>query len=141
MHNVPLGLKVQSKKHVSDLSLMNKLMKQFWIYGALPFTLLYLLNLALVKLYILNLPKDCIFNAGGCPSGYEVPDNAFLPLALIVSAALVLLTAFNAFRVFKLTQNESNAKRTLVLRTVALAAPLIAASLFPHLTASFYAPL
>ena len=130
MHNVPLGLKVQSKKHGSDLSLMNKLMKQFWIYGALPLALLYLFNLALVKLYSSNLPKDCIFNVGGCPSGYEVPDNAFLPLALIVTAVLLLLTAFNAFRVFKLTQTESNAKITLVLRTAVLVVPLIAAGLF-----------
>jgi len=109
---------------------MNKLMKQFWIYGALPLTLLYLLNLALVKLYILNLPNDCIFNAGGCPSGYEVPDNVFLLLALIVTTILLLLTAFNAFRVFKLTQTESSAKRTLVLRTAVLVVPLIAAGLF-----------
>ena len=109
---------------------MNKLMKQFWIYGALPLTLLYLLNLALVKFYILNPPNDCIFNAGGCPSRYEVPDNAFLPLALIVTAVLLLLTAFNVFRVFKLTQTESNAKITLVLRTVVIIVPLIAASLF-----------
>ena len=105
-------------------------MKQFWIYGAIPFTLLYLLNLALAKLYILHLPNDCIFNTGGCRHGYEVPDNAFLPLALIVTAALVLLTAFNAFRVFKLTQTESSAKRTLIPRTVVIIAPLIAASLF-----------
>ena len=130
MHNVQLGLKVQSKKHVSDLSLMNKLMKQFWIYGALPLTLLYLLNLALVKLYILNLPNDCIFNSGGCPNGYEVPDNTFLPLALIVTAILLLLTIFNAFRVFKLTQTESNAKKTLVLRSVVIIVPIIAVSLF-----------
>jgi hypothetical protein len=109
---------------------MNKLMKQFWIYGALPLTLLYLLNLALVKLYILNLPNDCIFNADGCPNGYEVPGNAFLPLALIVTAILLLLTAFNAFRVFKLTQTESNAKITLVLRTAVLVVPIIAAGLF-----------
>ena len=130
MHNAPLGLKVQSKKHVSDLSLMNKLMKQFWIYGALPLTILYLLNLALVKLYILNLPNDCIFNSGGCPEGHEVPDNAVLPLALIVTAVLALLTAFNAFRVFKLTQTASIAKRALLLRTVVIIVPLIAASLF-----------
>ena len=109
---------------------MNKLMKQFWIYGALPLTLLYLLNLALVKLYILNLPNDCIFNAGGCPSGYEVPDNAFLLLALIVTTILLLLTAFNAFRVFKLTQTASIPKRALLLRTVVIIVPLIAASLF-----------
>ena len=109
---------------------MNKLMKQFWIYGALTLTLLYLLNLAFVKLYILNLPNDCIFNAGGCPSGYEVPDNAFLPLALIVTAVLLLLTASNALRVFKLTQTESNAKITLVLRTAVLVVPLIAVGLF-----------
>ena len=130
MHNVQLGLKVQSKKHVSDLSLMNKLMKQFWIYGALPLTVLYLLNLALVKLYILNLPNDCIFNAGGCPHGYEVPDNAFLPIALIVTAALILLTAFNAFRVFKLTQTGLNAKSKFVFRAAVLAIPIIAAGIF-----------
>ena len=109
---------------------MNKLMKQFWIYGALPLTILYLLNLALVKLYILNLPNDCIFNAGGCPEGYEVPDNPFLLLALIVTTILLLLTIFNAFRVFKLTRPESHAKRTLILRTVVIIVPLIAASLF-----------
>ena len=109
---------------------MNKLMKQFWIYGVLPLTLLYLLNLALVKLYILNLPNDCVFNAGGCPEGYEVPDNPFLLLALIVTTILLLLTAFNAFRVFKLTQTESSAKKTLILRRVVIIAPLIAASLF-----------
>ena len=99
-------------------------------YGALSLTLLYLLNLALVKLYSLNLPKDCIFNVDGCPSGYEDPDNAFLSLALTVTAVLLLLTAFNAFRVFKLTQTESNARITLVLRTAVLVVPLIAASLF-----------
>ena len=81
-------------------------MKQFWIYSALPLTLLYLLNLALVKLYILNLPNDCIYNAGGCPNGYEAPDNVFLPLALIVAAALLLLSTFNAFRVFKLSKTK-----------------------------------
>ncbi|MDB2469714.1 hypothetical protein N9X39_06610, partial [Alphaproteobacteria bacterium] len=100
------------------------------IYGALPLTLLYLLNLALVKLYILNLPNDCIFNADGCPEGYEIPDNPFLLLALFVTTILLLLTAFNAFRVFKLTQTESSAKRTLIPRTVVIIAPLIAASLF-----------
>ena len=109
---------------------MNKLMKQFWIYGALPLTLLYLLNLALVKLYILNLPNDCIFNAGGCPSGYEVPDNAFLLLALIVTTILLLLTAFNAFRVFKLSQTGLNAKSKLVFRAAVLVIPIIAAGIF-----------
>ena len=81
-------------------------------------------------MFIGAMPKDCIFNAGGCPSGYEVPDNAFLPLALIVTAVLLLLTAFNALRVFKLTQTESNANITLVLRTAVLVVPLIAAGLF-----------
>ena len=109
---------------------MNKLMKQFWIYGVLPLTILYLLNLALVKLYILNLPNDCIFNSGGCPEGYEVPDNPILLLALIVTTILLLLTAFNALRVFKLSKTESKAKKTLVLRTAVLAIPLIAISLF-----------
>ncbi len=109
---------------------MNKLIKQFWIYGALPLTLLYLLNLAFVKLYILNLPTDCVFDAGGCPKGYEVPDNPFLLLALIVSTILLLLSPFNAFRVFKLTQTESNAKRASVLRAVIIIVPLIAAGLF-----------
>lgn len=109
---------------------MNKLMKQVWIYGASLLTLLYLLNWAFVKLYILNLPNDCVFNAGGCPKEYEVPDNPFLLLALIVTTILLLLTAFNAFRVFKLTQTESSAKRTLVLRTVVIIVPLIAAGLF-----------
>ena len=109
---------------------MNKLMKQFWMYGAIPFTLLYLLNLALVKLYILHLPNDCIFNAGGCPHGYEVPDYAFLPLALIVTAALVLLTAFNAFRVFKLSQTGLNAKSKLVFRAAVTTIPLVATGLF-----------
>ena len=109
---------------------MNKLMKQFWIYGALPLTLLYLLNLALVKLYILNLPNDCIFNSGGCPEGYEVPDNVFLPLALIVTAVLLLLTAFNAFRVFKLSQTGLNAKSKLVFRAAVIAIPLVATGLF-----------
>ena len=130
MHNVQLGLKVQSKKHVSDLSLMNKLMKQFWIYGVLPLTILYLLNLALVKLYILNLPNDCIFNSGGCPEGYEVPDNPILLLALIVTTILLLLTAFNAFRVFKLTQTGLNAKSKLVFRAAVIAIPLVATGLF-----------
>ena len=85
---------------------MNKLMKQFWIYGALPLALLCLLNLFLAKLYFSNLPNDCIYNAGGCPNGYEAPDNVFLPLALIVAAALLLLSTFNAFRVFKLSKTK-----------------------------------
>ena len=130
MHNVQLGLQVPSKKHVLDLSLMNRLMKQFWINGALPLTLLYLLTLALVKLYILNLPNDCIFNSGGCPKGYEVHDNPFLLLALIVTAVLLLLTTFNVFTVFKHTKTESSAKRTSVLRAVIIVVPLIAAGLF-----------
>jgi hypothetical protein len=109
---------------------MNKLMKQFWIYGALPLTLLYLLNLALVKLYILNLPNDCIFNSGGCPKGHEVPDNVFLPLALIVTAVLLLLTAFNAFRVFKLSKTEPYAQRKATVRTAVLIIPIIAIGLF-----------
>jgi hypothetical protein len=109
---------------------MNKLMKQFWIYGAIPLTLLYVLNLFLIKLYIFNLPNDCIFNAGGCPKGHEVPDNPFLSPALIVTAILFLLTAFNALRVFKLSKTESKAKKTLVLRTAVLVVPLIAIGLF-----------
>ena len=95
-------------------------MKQFWIYGALLLTLLYLLNLALVKLYSLNLPKDCIYNAGGCPKGHEVQDNPFLPLALLGAAILLLLTALYVLRVFKLAQTESNARRTLILTTVVI---------------------
>jgi hypothetical protein len=109
---------------------MTKLMKQFWIYGALPLTLLYLVNLFLVKLYISNLPNDCIFNASGCPKGYELPDSPILPPALIVTTVLLMLSTFNAFRVFKLSKTELNVKRKVVVRILVFVIPLLAAGLF-----------
>lgn len=110
---------------------MTPLMRQFWVYGALPLSSLYLLNLFLSSRYFrVVISDDCVLFPDSCPSDYKPPIDFYSPTFFVVTFIMLGLAAFNAFRVFVLSKNEENTKRKYVLRTAVLFVPVIAIVLF-----------
>lgn len=110
---------------------MTPLMRQFWIYGALPLSCLYLLGLFLLSRYFrVVISDDCVFFPDNCPSGYKPPIDFYSPTFFVITVIMLGLVALNAFRVFKISKNEENIKRKYVLRTAVLFVPVIAIVLF-----------
>ena len=104
-------------------------MRQFWIYGALPLLCLYGLNLFILSFYHLVIPNDCVFD-DSCPPEYERTVDYVLPTVLFVTLIMFGLTAFNAYRVFRLSQKEANTIKKYGIRLAVLLVPLCAMILF-----------
>ncbi len=110
---------------------MTPLMKQFWIYGAFPLLCLYGLNLFLISRYFrVVFSEDCVFFPDSCPSDYKPPIDFYSPTFLVVTLIMFGLTAFNAYRVFRLSRNEANANRKYGVRFAVFVCPLFAIFLF-----------
>ena len=123
------GVDIQS----SGKYAMTPLMRQFWIYGALPLSCLFGLVLVTVSIYDhLVFPSVCLLPDPCDLYEYEYDQWAYFWLTCYRIATYLFLgvAAFNAFRVFKLSKNEENTKRKYVVRTSVLFVPVIAIALF-----------
>ena len=114
---------------------MTPLMRQFWIYGALPLLCLYGLNLFLLlaRIDLVN-SSTCVFPERCDPMyRYEQQVDFILPYHRAVFFLFFGLTAFNAYRVFRLSRNEANGKTKYGVRLAVFLGPLFAIILFPPL--------
>ena len=132
---------------------MNKLQRQFWFYGAIPLTVLYLiLGISMVLGEVLFLAVDqCQFlmdrndeRCGygdcpvvgnlGCPKFVEAKYNTFIFLTLSLPVILLIGTVWNIIRVFKLSESEKSYRIRLATRISVLVVPSIFILLFvPYL--------
>ena len=110
---------------------MTPLMKQFWIYGALPLLCLYGLNLFLISRYFrVVFSDDCVFFPDSCPSDYKPPIDFYSPTFFVVTLIMFGLTALNAYRVFRLSRNEANGRAKFGVRLAVFLVPAFAIVLF-----------
>ena len=137
---------------------MNKLQRQFWFYGAIPLTVLYLiLGISMVSLEVLFLAVDqCQFlmdrndercwliSSGsgdcpvvgnlGCPKFVEAKYKTFIFLGFSLPVILLIGTVWNIIRVFKLSESEKSYRIRLATRISVLVVPSIFILLFvPYL--------
>ena len=110
---------------------MSPMWKQFWFFGAVPLTFIYVVTVIIISIEWISTFPDCVMMEVSCPNG-EKAINTGLPLPLI--GIMGGLTAFNVFRVFQLSKMETNRRQKILAKASVIFFPALAIALAVPLT-------
>ena len=112
---------------------MKKLKKQFWFYGVIPITFLYLIDVYIAgEFYELGF-NDCLVNVN-CTKLFYKEYYYWQNIFYILSLSILIYTIWNGYRVFVLSRNEEVQAKRIKVRIYVIIFPLFAIFLSPFLS-------